>query len=149
MKIYIGADHRGFELKQKLKQWLLENGHEVDDLGAHEYDPEDDYPVYAEKTAIAVRDNKGMGVIVCGSGVGVSVVANKLDGVRAAVAKNPDQIRAGRRDDDMNTLVLAADYTSESEAIDILSAYLNTEFSGEERHVRRLGMIDKIEKENK
>lgn len=149
MKIYIGADHRGYPLKEKIAQWLFEMGHEFIDLGADHLDPKDDYTKYAEEVASLVAKNEGSrGVLICGSGVGVEVVANKFDGVRAAIGKSADQAQAGRNDDNMNILVIAADYTEEKEAKDMLVAFLETNFSGKARYERRLQEIDKIEANN-
>lgn len=149
MKIYIGADHRGFHLKQKVYSWLKDNEYKVLDMGAYELDLTDDYTLYAEKVAIVVADNRNdRGILICGSGVGVDVTANKFDGVRASIGINPDQIKAGRSDDDMNILVLAADFISFKDAKEMIKAFLETKFSGEERHVRRLEDIQKIEANN-
>lgn len=146
MKIYIGADHRGYKLKEKAKNWL--GNYELVDMGAYKYDPKDDYTLYAEKVASSVADSGGRGILLCGSGVGVDVVANKFDGVRASIGKSPEQVRAGRADDDMNILVLAADYTKEKEAMSMVKAFLETKFSGKARHKRRLSEIEKIEANN-
>jgi ribose 5-phosphate isomerase B len=149
MKIFIGADHRGYELKEKLGQWLFEMERAYQDLGADTLDPHDDYSQYAEKVASLVTQNEGSrGVLICGSGVGVEVMANKFDGIRAAIGKNALQIEAGRRDDDMNVLVIAADYTSEKEAKAMLIAFLETPFSGKARYEKRLEEIEKIEANN-
>lgn len=149
MKIYIGADHRGFHLKQKVYNWLKDNEYKVLDMGAYELDLTDDYTLYAEKVAIVVADNRNdRGILICGSGVGVDITANKFDGVRASIGINPDQVKAGRSDDDMNILVLAADFISFKDAKEMIKAFLETKFSGEERHVRRLEDIQKIEANN-
>jgi ribose 5-phosphate isomerase B len=148
MKIYIGADHRGYELKEKLAAWLEVEGYNFEDKGAFKLDPEDDYTVYAEKVATMVADTLGKGILLCGSGVGVDVVANKFDGVRSSIGKNEKQIAAGRADDDMNILVIAADYTKLSEAKKMIKAFLTTKFSGKARHKRRLSEIEKIEANN-
>jgi len=95
-----------------------------------------------------VGEGEGRGILLCGSGVGVDVVANKLDGVRASIGKSPDQVRAGRKDDDMNILVIAADYTKEEEAKEMVKAFLETEFAKKERFVRRINEIKKIEANN-
>lgn len=149
MKIYLGADHRGFNLKEKVAQWLFEWGYEFTDMGALTFDPTDDYTKYAQETASLVAANPGSrAVLLCGSGVGVGVVANKFDGVRAAIGKSPAQVRAGRSDDDMNILVLAADYTSEDEAREMLKVFLETKFAGKARYKKRLREISKIEANN-
>lgn len=149
MKIYLGADHRGYGLKEKIAKWLFEWGYEFNDLGAEHLDPNDDYPVYAEKVAAMVGANQGsLGILLCGSGVGVEVAANKVDGVRAAIGKSPDQVKAGRRDDDMNVLVLAADYTQEKEAKQMLRAFLKTKFAAKSRFKKRLEDIKRLEANN-
>jgi RpiB/LacA/LacB family sugar-phosphate isomerase len=149
MKIYIGADHRGFNLKGKIKSWLFEWNHEFEDLGAFMLDPKDDYTVFASLVAKKVAKEKdSFGILICGSGVGVDVVANKFDGIRAAVAKSVDQIKAGRHDDDMNTLVIAADFTKEKEAKDIVKVFLETKFGKEVRYEKRLEEIKEIELKN-
>lgn len=147
--IYIGADHRGFKLKEKVAQWLFEHNHGFTDVGADAFDPDDDYTRYAEKVAALVADNAGsLGILICGSGVGVEVAANKFDGVRAGLGKNERQVAAGRKDDDMNILVLAADYTDENEAQDMVHAFIHTKFSGKERYEQRLEEIKRIEENN-
>ncbi|KKU04229.1 MAG: hypothetical protein UX88_C0002G0028 [Candidatus Woesebacteria bacterium GW2011_GWC2_47_16] len=149
MKVYLGADHRGFALKEKMKTWLTEWQYEFSDLGAYELNPKDDYPLYAEKAGVLVgKEEEAKGVLLCGSGVGVDVVANKIDGVRAAIGKNKDQVRAGRNDDNMNILVIAADYTKEDEAKEMLKVFLETKFAREKRFVRRLAEIKKLEANN-
>lgn len=149
MKIYIGADHRGYELKEKIAKWLFEMNYEFTDLGATSYDPNDDYVKYAEEVASLVADNNGSrGVLVCGSGVGVDIVANKFDGVRASVGKNVLQVKAGRKDDDMNVLALSADFTIVKEAKAMLIAFIETKFDEAARHERRLDDIEKIEANN-
>lgn len=147
--IYLGTDHRGFELKEKIARWLFEWGYEFSDLGADHFDSSDDYPLYAERVASLVANEKtSLGVLLCGSGVGVDVVANKFDGVRASIGKSKDQVKAGRMDDNMNILVIAADFTKESEAREMLKAFLETKFSGKTRHKRRLEDIKRIESNN-
>ena len=149
MKIFIGADHRGYEMKEKIAKWLFEMKFEFVDLGANILDPQDDYTKYAEEVALLVRDSqRGRGVLLCGSGVGVEVIANKFDGVRAAIGKNVLQIEAGRSDDDMNILVIAADFTSEKEAKAMLIAFLETKYVGNARHERRLEEIERLEENN-
>jgi ribose 5-phosphate isomerase B len=149
MKVFIGADHRGFELKEKIKSWFEKWDYAHEDMGAYAFDEADDYTLYAEKVATIVSHTKGSkGVLVCGSGVGVDVVANKFDGVRASIGKEPDQVKAGRNDDDMNILVIAGDYTSEEMAKEMVKVFLETEFDGKERHERRLEEIKRIEENN-
>ena len=149
MKIYIGADHRGFKLKEKLKSWLKQKKYAIEDMGAYELDKADDYTLYAEKVALMVRDNVGSrGLLLCGSGVGVDVVANKFDDIRASIGKTPKQVKAGRKDDDLNVLVIAADFTTESDMKKMVSAFLKTKYVKTVRHERRLEEISRIEENN-
>lgn len=149
MITYLGADHRGFKLKEKVVAWLGKEGVRFKDLGAHQFDKKDDYTIFAERVAsLVARDKSAKGILLCGSGVGVDVVANKFDGVRASVGKSPKQVKAGRRDDDMNVLVLAADFTSEAQARKMVKVFLRTKFDGAVRHKRRLAEIKKIEANN-
>lgn len=149
MKIYIGSDHRGYKLKESISRWLFEMEHAYLDVGAEKFDPHDDYTKYAEDVASLVAKNTGArGVLLCGSGVGVEVVANKFDGIRAAIAKNVLQVEAGRSDDDMNVLVIASDFTTEKEAKAMLIAFLETKYVDNARHERRLDEIEKIEANN-
>jgi ribose 5-phosphate isomerase B len=149
MKVYLGSDHRGFKLKEKLKDWLKKWNYDFEDFGAYELDPRDDYTIYAEKVGSIVAEEKGRrGILLCGSGVGVDITANKLDGVRASVGKNPKQVKKGRSDDDMNVLVIAADYTDAKEAREMAKAFLETKFSAKARFKRRLRDIKRIETNN-
>ncbi len=149
MKIYIGADHRGFKLKERIKKWLKDWEYEFEDLGATKLDSQDDYTLYAEKVASMVADDENSrGILLCGSGVGVDVTANKFDGIRASIGKTSGQVEAGRNDDDMNVLVIAADFTKEEEAKKMIKVFLETKFAGKARHKKRLQDIKKIEANN-
>jgi len=149
MKIYIGADHKGYNLKEAIKGWLRELDYDMDDVGALMLNPRDDYTTYASKVGSKVGLNKGtMGILFCGSGVGVDVTANKFDGVRASIGKIPDQVKAGRADDDMNVLVIAADFTDMVSAKNMVKVFLETKFDGKARHQKRLDDIKKIEENN-
>jgi len=149
MKIFLGADHRGYRLKEKIAKWLFEWGYKYSDLGAEYLDPNDDYPVYAEKVGSMVADSNGsLGILLCGSGVGVQVAANKIDSVRAAIGKNSKQVMAGRNDDDMNVLVIAADYTKDNEAKEMVRVFLETKFAGKSRFKKRLEDIKRLEANN-
>ncbi|SRR3990172_3457626 len=149
MKIFLGSDHRGFELKEKICKWLFDLEYACQDIGAGTLDPNDDYTKYAEEVASLVAKNEGSrGVLLCGSGVGADVVANKFDGVRAAIGKDVFQVEAGRNDDNMNVLVIAADFTDEKDAKAMLISFLETKFDGKERHERRLEEIKRIEENN-
>lgn len=149
MKIYIGADHRGFKLKEKIAKWLFDWKYDFQDVGAEYLDPKDDYTIYAQQVASLVSNNKkSKGVLLCGSGVGVDVTANKFDGIRASIGKSVEQVKAGRHDDDMNILVIAADFTDEVEVRSMLRVFLGTEFSEKIRYKKRLEDINKIEANN-
>ena len=148
MQIFIGADHRGFSLKGDLIKWLKTN-YKISDMGALKFDSKDDYPLYSRRVAEKVRlSPDGFGILLCGSGVGVDVVANKFDGIRASIGKTPAQVRSGRKNDDMNVLVIASDYTSKTEARDMTKAFLTTSFSEDKRYQKRLDEIKKIEENN-
>lgn len=149
MKIFLGADHRGYELKEKIAKWLFEMEYPYQDLGANHLDPNDDYTKYAEQVAsLVAKTENSRGVLLCGSGVGVDIVANKFDGIRASIGKDVFQVEAGRNDDDMNILVIAADFTEEKEAKAMLIAFLETKFSGKAKYERRLQEIKEIEANN-
>lgn len=145
--IYLAADHRGFGLKQKVIQWLRQWGEPGDDLGNSQHDSQDDYVDFAEKVARKVALGQGRGIVICGSGQGVCLVANKFPGVRAIVAWSPDIARQGREHEDANILSLPADYLSDEEAEKIVKVWLDTPFSPEPRHRRRLRKIKRLEKE--
>ena len=145
MKIALGSDHAGFELKQAIKPVLEAEGHEVTDVGT---DSEEsvDYPVFASKAAHLVADGEAeRGIVVCGSGVGVSIVANKVHGIRAVNAHDPEEAEMSRRHNDANVLALAGRRLSESEAEAIMSTFLGTEFEGG-RHERRVEEISAVER---
>lgn len=148
MTIYIGSDHRGFKLKESIKTFLASQNYEVVDLGNDRYDENDDYPDFAAAVAKKVAENseENRGILLCGSGVGVDIVANKFKGVRSALIFNPKQARLSRNDDNANVLSLAADFLSEDDAQRIINVWLKTPFSGEEKYSRRLQKIRDIEK---
>jgi len=153
MTIYLGADHRGFPLKETLKQMLVNDGYDVVDCGATAPVPDDDYPDYAHAVAEAVGKNPGAGsesgdrgILVCGSGVGIDIAANKFHGIRSALTAFPDQIYAARHDDDVNVLALAADFTDAETAKKLVKVFLSTPFaSNEERYRRRIEKISEFE----
>lgn len=147
MKIYIGADHRGFRLKEKLKSFLEKLDYSVIDLGNKKYDPKDDYPIYSAIVGKIVSKDKGSaGILICGSGQGVCIAANKIKGIRAALASNAKDAYLSRNDDDCNIVCLQGDYTSLDKAKKIVKKFLNTKFSEEERHIKRIEEIRKLEK---
>jgi len=147
MLIYIGADHRGFQLKESLKKYLKDSGYEAVDVGNDKYVATDDYPDFAALVGrkISLDPENSRGILICGSGVGVDIAANKFKNVRSALAFNAEQAAMSRSDDNANVLSLAADYLSEDDAKKILSVWLATPFSGEERHRRRLRKIEDLE----
>lgn len=147
MTIYIGADHRGYAMKEGLVAWLREQGHDVQDMGAVEIASADDYPDYAHAVAHEVGgDTESRGILLCGSGTGMAVAANKINGVRAALIHDAQIAKAGRQDDDLNVLALGADYISLEDAKEVISVFLETQFSGEERHIKRIAKISELEK---
>lgn len=141
MEIYLGADHRGWELKNKIGEWLKGKGYAIHDMGAEKLNTEDDYPEYAFKVAEAVAEqpHERRGIVVCGSGVGMAVAANKVAGVRAVLLHEPKMAEAARRDDDINVLALGADFISPEAAQSVVEAFLKTAFDPAEKHVRRVG----------
>ncbi len=146
MKVYTGADHGGFKLKEEIKNWLSEWHFEFEDFGAVKFDSEDDYPDFAWPVAVKVGSEMGtMGILVCRSGQGECIVANKAKGARAALAWNVETAHAARNDDDANILCLAADYTSIDMAKKIIHEFLTTPFAPEERFVRRVNKVKKID----
>ncbi len=145
MHVAVGADHAGFLLKQELASFIATLGHTVQDLGTQSLDPVD-YPDYAEAVALAVRDGRAdRGLMICGSGVGASVAANKVPGIRAAICHDTYSAHQGVEHDNMNILVLGARIIGTALARELLAAFLAAKFSGEERHVRRLAKIRAME----
>ena len=147
--IYLGADHRGYALKEKIKKFLEELGHDVHDLGALEYNKDDDYPDFAKAVAEKVVTNpESRGILICGSGIGIAIAANKIKGIRAGTAAAPAQAKAAVNDEDLNILCLSADYLPNADvaAKEIVEAFVDAKFSGEERHVRRIGKIENFNK---
>lgn len=145
MKIVIGSDHAGFVLKEAVGDLLRSLGQEVLDLGAFNENPSD-YPDFAESVGRAVVDGKAeRGILICGSGVGVSVAANKIPGVRAAVCHDTYSAHQGVEHDDMNVLVLGSRVIGTALAMDLVKSYLGGKFTNEARHVRRLGKVQALE----
>jgi ribose 5-phosphate isomerase B len=146
MKISIGADHAGYEMKRELIEFIENLGHSIHDVGTFEPDKPDDYPDYATLVAEDLRSGQAeRGVLVCGSGVGVSIAANKFKGIRAAMCHDHYSAHQGVEHDDMNVLVLGARIIGPMLAQDATKAFLNAKFSGEERHVRRVNKVKGIE----
>jgi ribose 5-phosphate isomerase B len=147
MRVHIGSDHAGFELKKYLIAALTEDGHELVDHGPHTYDAEDDYPVFCIPTAeAAVADAESLGIVIGGSGNGEQIAANKVIGSRAALAYNLDTARLGREHNDANVLSIGARMHTEEEALGMVRLFLATPFSGDPRHARRIGLLADYEK---
>lgn len=145
MRIAVGSDHAGFPLKEHLASWLAESGHAVYDLGTHSPDPVD-YPDYSAAVAQAVLDGRAdRGVIVCGSGAGAAIAANKLQGIRAGVAHDSYTAHQMVEHDDVNVLSLGARVIGQSLAEDLVKTFIDAKFSRDERHVRRLDKIRALE----
>ncbi|MBI4120397.1 MAG: RpiB/LacA/LacB family sugar-phosphate isomerase [Parcubacteria group bacterium] len=146
--LYLASDHRGFKLKEHLKGFISARGIAFEDVGNHELDSQDDYPDFAfalaQKVAQDSRHNSGL--MICGSGLGMVVAANKVKGVRAGLAVTPWLAKHGRENDDLNVLSLAADITDEKTAEEIVKTWLNARFDPQEKYVRRLGKIEEYEK---
>nr|AQS32388.1 hypothetical protein [uncultured archaeon] len=147
-KIILGSDHAGFKLKEAIKKFLIKEGYEVDDLGASSYNHDDDYPEFIFKAAKKVAQNpNSKGIIFGGSGQGEAIVANKVKGIRAALyyGGNLDIVKLSRIHNDVNMLSLGARFLAEKQAIEAVRLWLNTGFSNEERHKRRVKQISQIE----
>ena len=148
MKIAIGADHAGFVLKEELRKALQDKGLEVVDVGTNSADSTD-YPDYAGAVAHQVADGSAdRGILVCHTGVGMSIAANKVDGVRAALAFDEDEVRLTRAHNNANVLTLGAKYTSLEKSMSLIDVFLKTEFEGG-RHDRRVGKIHALEQEKR
>lgn len=145
MKISIASDHAGFRMKEQLRPWLQTEGHEVVDLGAYNDEPSD-YPDFAEAVARSLLDGRAeRGILLCGSGVGASIAANKIHGIRAALAHDAFSARQAVIDDDANVLCLGPRVIGEEIAKLLITIFLEAEFSGLERHRRRLEKVARLE----
>ena len=148
MQIAIGADHAGYSLKEQLKPWLEATGYDVVDLGAHDMDPEDDYPDFAAAVARWIQaGNAQRGIICCGSGVGASITANKVPGVRAGLCHDTYSGHQGVEHDDMNVICLGARIVGLDLSKEIVSAFLEANFIPEPRFQRRLEKLNRVEAE--
>lgn len=145
--VYIGADHAGLHLKQSIKEHLELNGFDVEDLGAHELNPQDDYPQYASAVARAIAENPdALGILSCGNAEGVCIVANKFDGIRAGVGFSIDSAKTMRQDDNANIICIPGRIKTLDDPLKIIDNFLSTPFSKETRHMRRLDEVSKLEK---
>jgi ribose 5-phosphate isomerase B len=148
MRIAIGADHGGFALKGELIEQVKRLGHDVTDLGAHAYDAADDFPDFAIPVARAVADGRAeRGIVICGSGVGASVAANKVPGVRAAICHDTYSAHQGVEHDDMNVLCLGARVIGPATAIELIKAFIDARFDPHPRFRRRLEKVLAVERE--
>ena len=146
MRVYLGSDHAGFELKARLIEWLASAGHEPVDCGPHAYVQDDDYPPYVMRAASsAVADPGSLGIVIGGSGNGEQIASNKIDGVRAALAWTDETARLARLHNNANVLSLGARMYPIEDAIGFAKTFIETEFSGAERHARRLQEITDYE----
>ena len=145
MRVTLGSDHAGFRLKNELAEFVQSLGHEVIDVGTHTTDPVD-YPDYAEAVGRSVVENKAdRAILLCGSGIGASVAANKVPGVRAGLAHDTYSAHQGVEHDDMNVLVIGARVVGPELAHEVVRAFLKAQYSGEERHERRLQKVKALE----
>lgn len=149
MKLVIASDHHGFEIKKALATLLSQKGYEVDDIGPSEYNSKDDYPDFVIPAIKRLQNNPdSMGILMCKNGVGVSILANKFKGVKAALCFHKKQAETAKTDDNANVLALPTDFLSDEDIWDIVDTFLKTEFSGFDRHIRRLEKVSLAEEEN-
>jgi RpiB/LacA/LacB family sugar-phosphate isomerase len=147
MKIFIGADHRGYQLKKQVEGWLKESGHQVVDMGTHTREKDCDYPPISRAVGVEVVCNPGSrGILLCMTGIGHSIAANKVPGVYAALVYTQEAARLSRQHNDSNVLVLGSKFVDENATREIIKIWLSTEFEGG-RHLRRKEQIQNIEKE--
>ena len=151
MKIHIGTDHAGLDFKNTITQHLTQQGHQVTDHGAYEFNPEDDYPAFCIATAEAVMadevdGNQSLGVVFGGSGNGEQIAANKVTGIRAALVWTEDTAKLARQHNNANVISIGARQHTQEEALHLIDLFINEPFSGDERHVRRISQIKEYEK---
>ena len=148
MRIAIGADHAGYPLNERVIEELRTAGHEVIDFGTHDGSVPDDYPDYAKKVGESIQlGSTEIGILICGSGVGAAVAANKLRGIRAALCGDTYSGHQSREHDDCNVLCVGSRVTGVELALEIVRAFVNARFTGEERHKRRLAKVQELERE--
>ena len=149
MKVYIGTDHNGFELKNHLTDFLRKTGYEVIDEGDEKLDPDDDFPQFASRTVVAMKssdDANARGILLCGSGQGMCMSANRFKGIRASLCWDEKEARSARNDDDSNVLCLPAHYYSDPTQVEsIVSTWLATPFAGASRFKRRIKEMDEFD----
>lgn len=142
--IYLGADHRGFKLKEEIKKFLAEKNYPLVDMGSFSYDPNDDYTDFAKLVAekVSEKPQENKGILICGSGVGVDITANKFHGVRSALVDNTETAKQSREHDDTNVLSFPADEVDFELAKEIIAIWLETPFSNGEKYKRRISKIE-------
>ncbi|HYD35051.1 MAG TPA: RpiB/LacA/LacB family sugar-phosphate isomerase [Vitreimonas sp.] len=146
MKMYLGSDHGGFELKEQLKAWLSAQGHTIEDCGAYAATPDDDFPQFAFAVAEKVAaEPEARGLLLCRSAGGMVIAANKVPGIRAVAALNEAQVKQDREHDDINILSISGNWTTSEQAQHLIQLFLDTPYSQEERHQRRLNAITAYE----
>lgn len=149
MKIYIGADHNGFHLRNALVSYLVKSGYDVEDDGDKQLDPHDDFPIFATKVVtniLSSSDKEPRGILICGSGQGMCMAANRFNGIRACMGYDLASVRSARSDDDSNVLCLAADVLKKDAAYSIVEAWLSTPFDGSARFRRRIQQLDEMKR---
>jgi ribose 5-phosphate isomerase B len=146
MPVFIATDHRGFELKNKLVEYLQEKDIRIEDFGNYRLDPLDDYPDFAQKVAQAVQQNpqENLGIVICGSGIGVSIAVNRFKQIRCGIALNEQQVQHGRENDHINILAIASDYTDFETAKIYINAFLSSHPKKDEKYIRRGKKLDII-----
>lgn len=144
--IFLGADHRGYELKEKIKKYLDSKSIEYKDMGTDSIDIAH-YPIIAKKVCSSMNVNEDKAILICGSGIGMSMAANKFKGIRAGICLNVESAKDGKEHSDLNVLVLAGDFMSFENSVDVVDTWLNSEFLNG-RYLDRVNMIKEIEKEN-
>ena len=135
--MYLGSDHRGYKLKEYISEYLNNRAIQFEDLGANNKE-QSDYPVFAKKVGDKVAGTKNRGILICGSGAGMTITSNKIKGVYAALATNPEMASAIKQQDDVNVLVFAADFTTKEQAKDILEAWFDSDYDRQDRHQKRI-----------
>lgn len=146
MTIFIGADHRGFELKNKIIEYLQEKDIRIEDMGNYQYDPLDDFPDFAKKVAQAVLQNPEnyLGIVICGSGVGVAIMANRFKGIRCGIGFEADQVKHIRENDHINVLALPSDYVDFEKTKELIDVFLSSNPKTEEKYLRRIKKLDEV-----
>lgn len=146
MKIYLGTDHAGFEFKENVKNFLTKEGYEIEDCGAFTFDKDDDYPDFIAKAAKKTAENpSSFGIVFGKSGAGECIVANKIKGIRAILGFTKENVILARVHNDANILSLGSEFVSNDQACELIKLFLETPFSNEERHIRRINKIKEIE----